>query len=50
MQRQRDGKDLGIFKENSSSDIDCLRHRMYEEVVNQLLGILAMSRFSFNNS
>lgn len=46
MQRQGSGKDLGTFKENSSSDTNCLRHRIYEEVVNQLLGILAMSRFS----
>lgn len=32
-------------KEVSLSDMDCLGHRKYEKVVNQLLGILAMGRF-----
>lgn len=50
MQRQRVGKDFAIFKENSSSDMDCLRHRICEEVMNQLLGILAMSRFFFQQA
>lgn len=46
MQRQSSGKDLGVLEEYSLSGMDCLGHRMCEEVVNQLLDILAMGRFS----
>lgn len=50
MQRQRGGNDLGIFEEDSLSDMNCLEHRMCEEVVSQLLGILAMGRFSLKET
>lgn len=46
MQRQKNGKDLGMLEEDSFSDMDWLGYRMYKDVVNQLLSILATGRFS----
>lgn len=46
VQRQRGGKDLGIFGEDSLSDVDWLEYKMCEEVGNHLLHILANGRFS----
>lgn len=46
MQRQTDETEFGLSEEDSSLVMNCLGQKLGEEVVNQLLGILAMETVS----
>lgn len=46
MQRQTDETEFGLSEEDSSLAMNCLGQKLGEEVVNQLLGILAMETVS----